>query len=241
MNLEKFINDTNLFSKTELDKLLYLTYFYQSTANINSFSIKEVLSWFAAAHFAAPNTTRLKRNLTSSRNFVKQSGDNFKIHAKALQRLKNELSTILQNSEISDNGTILPPELYDCGSTFIKNISQQINISYENKAYDGCAVLMRRLLEVLLILSYQYLKIDQVIKDNDNNYFLLEKIVNNAKSNSILKLSRKAKSSIDVFRELGNFSAHSIFYSCKKSYIEQVIPDFRLTIEELLYKSSLKK
>ena len=49
---------------------------------------------------------------------------------------------------------------------------------------------MRRLFEVVLVLSYQALDIDDEIKDiSGNGYLMLEGIVNNAKNNKTLKLS----------------------------------------------------
>ena len=71
--------------------------------------------------------------------------------------------------------------------------------------FDGCAVLMRRLLEILLIHSYQNYKIDSEIKDSSDNFYLLEKIVANAISNKKLDLSRNIKSNLSSYRDLRKF------------------------------------
>ena len=65
-------------------------------------------------------------------------------------------------------------------------------------------------------MSYEHHKIKSAIKDGNGNYVLLEKIVNDAASNKTLNLGRNTKRDIDVFRELGNYSAHKIYYLCKR-------------------------
>jgi len=54
-----------------------------------------------------------------------------------------------------------------------------------------------------------------------------------------LGLSRNTKSSLDIFRELGNFSAHKIEYICRREYIQ---PIFKHTepLTELLHKSGIR-
>jgi hypothetical protein len=98
---------------------------------------------------------------------------------------------------------------------------------------------MRRLLEVMLILSYRKLGIENDIRDGNGNYQLLEGIANNAKTNGTLGLSRNSKDCLEIFRKLGNFSAHKIEYTCRREYIKPHIQEYRAVIVELLHKSGL--
>lgn len=100
---------------------------------------------------------------------------------------------------------------------------------------------MRRLEEVLLILSYEHLGIEAAIKDKDGNYFMLEAIVKNAGGNGKLGLSRNAKPTIEAIRKLGNYSAHKVTYTCKREYIRENITDFRALVDELLHKAGILK
>ena len=100
---------------------------------------------------------------------------------------------------------------------------------------------MRRLLEVLLIMSYEFIGEEKVIQDEHGTYLQLERVVANAKGNAKLKLSRDARAVLDEFRALGNFAAHKIYYNCRRSDIRSVAGTYRATVEELLYKSGLKK
>jgi len=144
------------------------------------------------------------------------------------------------SEDVISDDLILPRPLYENTRGFIESLSKQINASYEFNIFDGCAVLMRRLLEILLILSYEHLKIEAAIQDPHGNYLMLERIANDAKSNKVLKLSRDAKSVLDDFRTIGNFSAHKIYYNCRRSDLKKIAVHYRATIEELLYKSGIR-
>jgi hypothetical protein len=99
---------------------------------------------------------------------------------------------------------------------------------------------MRRLEEILLIMSYEHHKIESTIKDGNGNYVLLERIVADAASNKTLNLGRNTKRDIEVFRELGNYSAHKIHYTCKREYIQEKIDKYRAMIDELLHKAGIR-
>jgi hypothetical protein len=118
--------------------------------------------------------------------------------------------------------------------------AKQINASYEHNLFDGGAVLMRRLVEVLLILSYRYLRTEAAIQDNNGNFEMLEKIVNDAKANSTLALSQNGRNSLDTSRGLGNFSAHKIEYTCRREYIAPHIQEYRALVVELLHKWGIR-
>lgn len=142
---------------------------------------------------------------------------------------------------ISQSGTVLPTMLFCELSSNFQRLCEQINASYENNLYDCAAVMMRRLLEGLLVLSYQNFEIESEITAKDgNHHFMLDKIIKNAGNNQTLKLSANVKKELALFKDLGNYSAHKIWYNCMKQDIEPHILKYRMIIEELLYKSGLK-
>lgn len=146
-----------------------------------------------------------------------------------------------KTEDIVSDDTILPESLYKGTRGFIEALAKQINASFENNIFDGCAVLMRRLLEVLLILTYEKIGIESEIKQSDGSYMLLNGIVSNATSHKKLGLSRNTKESLEDFRVIGNFSAHKIYYNAKRKDITSISKNYRATIEELLYKSGIIK
>ena len=94
-------------------------------------------------------------------------------------------------------------------------------------------------IETVLILAYENLQIANEIKDSAGNYYMLESITGNAKNNSTLNLSREPKKSLDKIRDIGNYSAHNIYYNATKKDIDDISTLYRLVMEELYYKAGL--
>lgn len=243
MTFEEFKSSVELLSRSELEKVLLLAYFFHKTEGSSEFSTADVCNWFDSLHVPRPNTSRLSQKLKSSSLFVSGTKKGlFKIHGTELDRLQAEYPGLRSGStEVVSTDTILPREIYDGTRGFIESLAKQLNASYEYNIYDGCAVLMRRLLEVLLILSYEHRKIEAVIQNANGEYVSLSKIINDAKTNKTLKLSKDSRGVIDSFRTLGNLSAHKIYYNCRRADLERIAVHYRVTIEELLYVCGIKK
>jgi len=136
---------------------------------------------------------------------------------------------------------ILPFELYKGKRQNIESIADQINKSFFYGIYDGTAVLMRRLVEMLLILSFKGIGQEDRIKGPDSNYLQLSHIINEAVQNKDLDLTRNAKDYLNIFKEKGDLSAHNPFYNCRQKDIQLVQHQFRSLIEELFYKAGILK
>ena len=243
MDIQQFSKLVDLLSAKEIEKIKFLAFFRQKTSGISEFSKLDIGEWFSLLNLAKPNLSRIEKNLSASRDFVKgKTKDTFKLHPITFDLLQSEIPGIhVESEEVISDDVILPKPIYENSRGFIESLSKQINASYEFNIFDGCAVLMRRLLEIMLILSYEHLGIEKTVQDQDGNYFMLEKIVNDAKTNSRLKLSRDAKAVLEDFRTIGNFSAHKIYYNCRRSDLKNITAHYRATIEELMYKSGIRK
>ena len=135
----------------------------------------------------------------------------------------------------------MPSALFDNVHTNIQKICKQINASYENNLFDCTAVLIRRLLESLLVLSYLKFDIESDIMDKSGNHHLtLDRIIKDAEQNTVLSLSSNTKKDMYTFKDLGNYSAHKIWYNCTQQDIKPHILKYRAIIEELMYKSGEK-
>ncbi len=95
-------------------------------------------------------------------------------------------------------------------------------------------------MEVLLIHSFEHASQAAEIRGPDGNFLMLEKILDRVKSTQAFSLSRNSKETAEVFRKLGNFSAHKIHYTCRREDIKKVAFDYRALFEELLYKAGIK-
>lgn len=241
MEVNAFLAASQFSQQTELRRGLLIAFYMQQTAGEDTFSVKQISDWLVSLGYARPNSARLQANLKKSKMFVAAGKDRFRIHPATCEALLGEFPNVATKSEeVVALDSVVPESLLQKDRTYIKLLMRQINASYENNIFDGCAVLMRRLVEILLIVAYEHLGEDAAIRDAAGDFVPLNAIMDNAKGNAKLRLSRNSRDSLETFRELGNFSAHKIYYNAKRSSIESNILSFRALVEELLYKGGLR-
>lgn len=136
---------------------------------------------------------------------------------------------------------VLPQSLFEATRGYLEKIVYQINTSYENTCYDACSVMIRRLIEILIIETYEYNQIEHKIQNSNFDFFSLADLVNSFLSESTWNPSRNTKRALRTVKNLGDLSAHSRRYNTNRTDIDKVINDLRVAVEELLYLSGLKK
>jgi hypothetical protein len=242
MTIKKFIKKVQLEDKTEIEKIELLAYFYSQGETGFEFTIEDSLIWLVDAGFSLPNKSRLKLHIRKSKNIIKGiKTDTYKLNHRRLTEL--EVTYGLQkeeNEEIEPVDSIFPRDIFGVKRNYIQQLGKQINATYENNIFDGCAVLMRRLFEIMLIHTFEKIGSDTEIKNSDGSFKMLSDIVTIAKNKKELALSRNTKESLDQFRDIGNFAAHKIYYNTRKSDIDGIKINYRACIEELLYKSGIR-
>jgi hypothetical protein len=240
VNIQQFAQLCDLPALSEVEKTCHLAFYYFKVNKQAHFTVSDAALWLPNVGSAHPNKTRLAERLRNSRD-TQREGRGFRLTLKYIAELEEKYPTVGEKSQdVVEHGTILPEADYEKTRGYVERLAKQINAAYEHNVFDGCSVLMRRLVEILLILSYQHLRIDAEIKDAAGNYLMLDGIITNAKQNATLNLSRNGKTSAETFRTLGNFSAHKIEYICKREYIAPEIPSFRALISELLHKAGIR-
>jgi hypothetical protein len=246
MQLIDFISLSKLETLLEAEKAKLICYYQYKENGKSQFSMMDINKFMINSGFNSPNLSRLRDNLIKGKSksflLIKGKKGSLEFIPAVMQRLEQEFGdswndtvTIISSSEFID-------EKKFCGKRgFLDRIIRQINHTYSHNCYDACAVLMRRLFEILLVLSYQNLGIEEEIKDSSNSgYIMLEGIVKNAINNSTLKLSR-IKNEFEKFRVIGNFSAHNITYTAGKKDIDDIKIVYRVMLEELFNKAGLIK
>lgn len=242
MKLLDFCALVDIDSLSEAAKATYLCFYHYKEAEVTSFTMKEICDYMIDAGSSKPNSSRLRTNLTTgpSRAFLSDGGS-LKFIPIVLQKMDTKYGPNWNNHDaIESNNEVLDEQKF-CGKRgFLDKIIQQINCTYKYNCFDACSVLMRRLFEILLVLSYENLRIDDEIKDQHGNIMMLEGIVNNAVNNQSLKLSR-IRNRYNDFRKIGNFSAHGITYTASKKDVDDIKLDYRVMLEELYSKAGLTR
>lgn len=241
MEIHQFINIADLQSKTEIEKVKIIAFYDSYTKQQADFNLNEVFDLLQSIGHPISNHSRLKGYLAKSKDFKKSnSKEKYMIVPTVRQQLQNEYAKILNNEEeILSSNEVLDSNLFLGKRGFLDRLIKQINNCYSNNCFDACAVLMRRVFEITLILAYENNGVESEIKIN-GDYVMLERIVANAVQNTTLHISR-SRNEYDAIRDLGNFAAHKIHFNTRKSDIDNIKQTYRVCLEELYYLAGLLK
>lgn len=244
MQILDYIQEVDLNGKNEAERAKMLCFYQQKETGETAFTMAQISELMENCGYSKPNLSRLKDNLAKGRNksFLISKTDKRKLELipAICQGLEKEHGNLWVDtvSIISDSELI--EEIKFCGKRpFIDRLIKQINFTYGKNCYDACAVLMRRLFEVLLVLSYQNLGIETDITNSQGNHLMLEGIVKNAIQNKRLNIPSRISKNFDAFREVGNNSAHSITYTAGKKDIDDIRISYRVMMEDLYNRAGL--
>ena len=239
--LKKFVQQLTKENLPKKDIAAAFVWYHYAVHGLE-ITISEINNYFVVSSLPKYNQTYLKNDLRASKNVIKGIKPHlYKPVLKYIDKMVEEYSfVVVKSEEVITDDTILPDSLIISTRGYIENLGKQINAEYNYNIFDGCAVMMRRLLEILLIHSYDEIGRVSEISDGDE-YRNLSFIINYTISNKPFTLSKEAIEVLDDFRKLGNFSAHKIQYNAKRKDIDNVKLMYRLAIEELLYIAKIKK
>lgn len=233
-----------LSSKNEAERAKLLCFYHYKETADTTFSLTTISTLMESCGFSRPNISRLKDNLIKGKNkaFLLSKADKGKLQfiPAVLQSLDKEHGNMWKDTVTVVSNSELMEEAKFCGKRqYLTHLIQQINFSYGHNCYDACAVLMRRLFEVLLVLSYQHKGIEADIMKPDGSHLMLEGIVKDAVQNKKLGIPSRISRNFDSFREVGNNSAHSITYTAGKLDIDKIQIDYRVMMEDLYNRAGL--
>ena len=111
---------------------------------------------------------------------------------------------------------------------YLERVVNQINGCYERGWFDGCAVMMRRMVETLIIECYEAERIADQIKNPAGEFYMLKDLINKILAQPQFNIGRGAKQGLGKLKEIGDYSAHSRRYNAHREDIDKVTSDFRL-------------
>ena len=150
------------------------------------------------------------------------------------------LTTNERKSDTPQTDSVIPRELAEGTKSYIKEVVRQINGTYDMGYFDASGVMIRRLIETLLIETFETQKIQDKIKDKDNNYFMLEKLIHTTLAEAQINLGRNAKKGLVDAKWLGDQSAHNRRFLALQADIDRIQPNIRILVQELITLAKLK-
>ena len=136
--------------------------------------------------------------------------------------------------------SVIPHALVSGTRGYIERVVFQINGCYEQGWFDGCAIMMRRLLETLIIECFEASGIADRIKNSGGDFLMLGDLIDKVLAETSWNLGRDTHRALPKLKNIGNRSAHSRRFNAHREDIEPLITDFRVICQELLYLANLK-
>jgi hypothetical protein len=153
---------------------------------------------------------------------------------------RSEQATPSITPQIENVEVFFPPTiLAQANRSYISSIGHQMNGCFRNGWRDACAVMMRRLLEIVIIEVFEANGIAAGIKGTDGNYFHLSRLIDLTLSEPTFHLSRNTKTALPRLRDAGHLSAHGRFLLAAPEDISKIQREFRIVLEELLHHARL--
>ena len=149
-------------------------------------------------------------------------------------------STRHDEGGITVSDSIVPLSVVRDSRVYIERIVYQVNGCYDSGWYDACAVMIRRLIETLLIETFENAGISEKIKSTSGDFLPLTDIISVAVGEESLNLGRGVRRALPRLKNLGDKSAHSRRFNAHQRDLDQLATDVRDTVQELLYVSDLK-
>ena len=130
---------------------------------------------------------------------------------------------------------LFPIELVEGTRDYIERVAGQANGCYQRGWYDACAVMLRRLIETLIIECFEHHNIAAKIKDKDGNYFYLRDLISSFLNETVWHTPRNTDKNLTKLKTVGDASAHSRYFTAKRSDIERLSEAIRFTIQALVH------
>lgn len=187
------------------------------------------------------NASRLDSQLETRRSLVGKVGKTsiWRVHPRGRVKL-DELygeHTLPKPPKATDS--VLARSLFEDTRGYIEKVVRQINGSYDAELYDCCAVMCRRLLETLIIETYEHAGRSSDIKGSDSHFFMFADLLRTITQDKAFNVSRNGLKGLEEFKKLGDLSAHNRRFNAQKADIDRIRDGIRVASEELLHLSGL--
>lgn len=146
----------------------------------------------------------------------------------------------ITDKPIPESNTLFDTQEFS-NKDYIKKVVIQINASYDRGLYDCCAVMIRRLLETLIIESYENLGRAKELKDSNGHFVNLSGLISFLDNDSDINVARNTMKGLKGFKKIADSSAHNRRHNASQKDIDDKIGDIQLAVKELLVLAFPKK
>jgi len=151
--------------------------------------------------------------------------------------LKTEIEPALQAIRTLE-AEFIPEEILAGSKGNIQKIAQQACVCFSAEAYDACAVMLRKLLEVLVVEAFEAKGIADRIMEVDGNYSRFSKMISILVSTKETPMGRTSKQHLPQLAEIFNNCAHNSGFFMSRSHLQLLQSQVILAVQELVALSN---
>ena len=153
---------------------------------------------------------------------------------KEFARETRELRQPPETGVVSPTEKVLPLSVVRGTRGYLETITHQLNGSYEQGWYDACAVMMRKLVEVLIVELFEERGMASKIQTPTSDFMQLEALIGKVIGEPAWNLSRTTKEALPNVKGLGDNSAHGRRFAAHRGDIDGIRVGFRAAVQELI-------
>lgn len=227
---ELLSNDSNL---TEADVAVAVAWFLSMQADTKDTTLGEICEFLERNHIRpSVNRSRLRSNLRPRKDISIDARNRVVVPLRFRAALTTSYGAFLSAPAPKISDKVLVASEFDSDRPYIRKLVDQINASRQFGILDGCAVLMRRLMEVLIIEAFEREGLASAIMSG-GEYLPLSGLIGRTTNGQEFKLSRGAPRRLETCKAIGDNAAHSRNYITKTIDIDDFSLEYRNMIEEL--------
>lgn len=219
---------------TQADLAIKVAWFLEETEGNSDVTLKNVVD-FLNEHGICPNVnpSRLKGQLAKHSDISAPAGKPLRVKLGKKKDFRIQYAQYLDPPVPEITDSILQLGDFKNARKYIQEIARQINGTHQTQCYDACAVMMRRLIEILIIDAYEAKGARAKILDGNGNYLIGQDLIGAITSGATFKLSRTASKDLKQIKEVGDKAAHDLKYITKSIDIDDIKYKFRQLVTEL--------
>lgn len=135
----------------------------------------------------------------------------------------------------AESEKVIPMSIVRNTRGYIMQVANQINGCYEKGWYDACAVMIRRLVETLIVETFENKGIANKIMNSQGDFLVLDEMIDKVLAEPAWNLTRNTKKALPRLKKIGDLSAHSRRYNAHFKDIESLVDDVRVVVQEFIY------
>lgn len=145
------------------------------------------------------------------------------------------------SAAVPSTQSVLPLDVVAGTRGYFSSVAVQANGCYEHGWYDAAAVMVRKLIESLIVETYEGKGQAGRIKSATGDFLMLGDLIDRILAEPSWNLSRETKVVLPKIKALGDRAAHNRRFVARKPDVDAIVPGLRVAVDDLLHLSGLRE